>query len=503
MANTRTSSEASIAAPVWELVSLGMLVFFHLLAEDVFGRDAVWLRNFGGSLALMVIMMAGAIRMVLTHAAAIWTALFWFRASSALYLGLGSLAPLIVPDDIRIYMESYFHFSDEDICDVNLLFASSVLTVLLVSNLYLATGRSLLHAKGTYSERPQAMLIAAVIFFVLGAPVKYFLIVPSMLNLSDFVVPGSIAMAGHFTYPALFFLTAHSLEQNRKLLPLAFVLLGTEMFIGLLSMTKQGVLTPLMIFLLAFMRRQVTVKRLAAMMATIAFTFVYIVPIVNDGRIELNTRYGPNWKASINERFEVMWRAAIGDLKTPTQGASPIDITLVRLCYVNQAGFAMYLYDEGRSESTLGNAFAAFIPRFLWPEKPLMTSFGKEFNMLARGMDSSSSSPTIPGEAYLNFGWWALLIVMAPMGLLLAVMSRYALDVFNSGKWIYLPVVIMGIGIGHRIDGHIVSDLIGAPVIFFCMHFALNAASHVLRLFNRPPERRARPATARTAGRYK
>lgn len=503
MTRTQPNSGASIAAPAWELVALTVLVFFHLVAEDLFGREAVWLRNFYGSIALLVIMMAGATRMVLAQSAAIWTTLFWFRMSSGLYLGLGSLSPLIVPGDVRVYMENFFHFSDQDICEVNLLFACSVLTVLIASNLFLASGLSVLHVRGSHAERPQAMLIAAVIFLVLGAPVKYLLIVPSMLNLSDFVVPGSFALLGHFTYPALFFLTAYSLEQNRKLLPAAVLLLGVEMFIGLLGMTKQGVLTPLMIFLLAFMRRQVTVRRLTAMMATIAFVFVYIVPIVIDGRIELGNRYGTDLKAGFSERLEVMWRAAMGDLKTGTEGVSSLDITLVRLSYVNQAGFAMHLYDEGRGEATLGNAFAAFIPRFLWPDKPIMTSIGKEFNMLARGIDTSSSSPTIPGEAYWNFGWWGLLLVMAPMGVLFAVMSRYAIDVFTSGQWIYFPVVIMGIGIGHRIDGHIVSDLIGLPVIFFCLHLVLNAAAHGLRFMNPAMNRRAQPATSRSAGRLK
>ena len=103
-----------------------------------------------------------------------------------------------------------------------------------------------------------------------------------------------------------------------------------------------------------------------------------------------------------------------------------------------------------------------------------MTAIGAEFNLIAKGSDTSASSPTIPGEAYWNFGWFGLVTIMMPMGVLLAVLSRYALEVFSSGRWILFPVLALGMGIGHRVDGHIVPDLIGMPVIMIGAHALLS-----------------------------
>ena len=326
-------------------MSLACLIFFYIVAEEIGDRETLWLRAVGGSIAFTAIMLAGAIRMIFVEAPAIWTALFWFRVSSAVYLGLGNLSPFLVAAEFRLYMEDFFQFSDRDIAQLNLLFASSAFFVLLASTLFLATSRKLLHASPQQTDRPQVMLEIAILFFVIGAPIKYLLVVPTMLKLLDYVVPSSLGQIGNFTIPGLFLLTAFSLEHNRRLLPVSILVLALEMAIGLLAMTKEGVLTPLIIFVLALMRRRVTVALLAATVASIVAVFLAIIPVVIDGRIELGKRYGTDLKASLDERVEVLYRAVTGDLRAAAFDTSASAIALVRISYVNQAGFAMYLYN--------------------------------------------------------------------------------------------------------------------------------------------------------------
>lgn len=473
MPDTANPGEASIRTPAWELLALGGLVTFYIAAAEFGGESTLWLRAVAGPAVLAAILIVGSVQMILKEAAALWTSLFWFRLSSAIYLGIGNLAPFVLADEFRLYMETFFAFTDDDVAKVNLLFALSVFVVLLVSNIYLVAIPAR-NATGRPPASTRAMFAVALLFLAVGAPIKYFLVVPTMFNLLDFVVPSSIALFGGFTIPALFFLTAYGVEQERKYLPFAIILLVFEVAVGLLSMTKQGVLTPLIVFLIAVMRTRVTLPRMAAAGAVILFVFVAIIPVVIDGRLELASRHGEDVRASLGERIEVLYRSIIGDLRTVASEASASGIAMVRISYMNQAGFAVHLYDSGQPGSTFEHAYAAFIPRFLWPDKPIMTAIGSEFNLMARGSDTSASSPTLPGEAYWNLGWAGVPLIMIPMGILLAFISRYSLRVLHDGRWILFPVVIIGMGIGHRVDGHIVADLVGMPVIMLGAHLVLS-----------------------------
>lgn len=465
--------DASLVTPTWELASLAGLVVFYIVAAEFPGETTLWLRAAAGPAVLAAILFAGALQMILKEAAALWTALFWFRVSSAIYLGIGNLAPFVLADEFRLYMETFYQFSDEDVAKVNLLYAMSVLAVLMTSRVLLASLPPR-HSSGRPTTSTRAMLAVGLLFLAIGAPIKYFLVVPTMFNILDYVVPGSIGLFGNFTIPALFFLTAYAVEHDNRYFPVAILLLAIEIAIGLLGMTKQGVLTPLIVFIIALYRLRVTIPRMAVAGAIVVFIFVAIIPVVIDGRLELASRHGDdNIRASLSERVEVLYRSIAGDLKTGASDTSAIGIALVRVSYVNQTGFAMHLFDSGQPGSTLENAYAAFIPRFLWPEKPIMTSIGSDFNMMARGSDVSASSPTVPGEAYWNFGWLGVILIMIPAGALYTFLSRYALTSLHDGRWLLFPAIIISMGIGHRIDGHIVPDLIGMPVIMLGAHMVL------------------------------
>lgn len=479
--DTAHKSYESIATPAWELVSLTCLVAFYIVVAEFGGETTLWLRLIAGPVVLAGILLAGAVRMILADAAAMWTALFWFRVSAAIYYGIGNLSPYVLPDEFRIYMETFFQFTDADVAQVNVLFAVSVLAVLLAAKGFI-TFISAIAGAARPSTSTRAMLAVGLLFLAIGAPIKYFLVLPTMLNIMDFVVPGAVGTFGNFTVPALFFITAYAFEHDRRYVPMAVLLVVLEGSIGLLAMTKQGVMTPLIVFLLALLRTRVTLPRLLAAGAIVVFMFVAIIPIVIDGRIELGNRYGTDFKAGFGERVEVLSRAVTGDLRTISSETSASGIALVRISYVNQASFAMHLYDSGQAGSTLENAYAAFIPRFLWPDKPIMTTIGSDFNMMARGSEASSSSPTLAGEAYWNFGWMGVLIVMGPAGILFAALSRYALDMLHSGRWIFFPAVILGMQIGHRVDGHVVADLFGAPVILIGTHMVLAVVERGLEM---------------------
>jgi hypothetical protein len=70
----------------------------------------------------------------------------------------------------------------------------------------------------------------------------------------------------------------------------------------------------------------------------------------------------------------------------------------------------------------------AFIPRFLWPEKPTIAKGAwwalriGQANVHADGSISNSVNMTIPGELYLNFGWLGVLVGCVGFGAFLAIL---------------------------------------------------------------------------------
>lgn len=78
--------------------------------------------------------------------------------------------------------------------------------------------------------------------------------------------------------------------------------------------------------------------------------------------------------------------------------------------------------------ATLSYLGTAFIPRFLWPEKPIIAKgswfavrIGQAY-IKRDGLSSNSVNMTVPGELYLNFGWLGVIFGCTLFGALIAVL---------------------------------------------------------------------------------
>lgn len=78
--------------------------------------------------------------------------------------------------------------------------------------------------------------------------------------------------------------------------------------------------------------------------------------------------------------------------------------------------------------STLEYLGTAFIPRFLWPDKPLIAKgswfavrIGQGY-IKPDGLSNNSVNMTVPGELYLNFGWLGVFIGCLIFGAIIAIL---------------------------------------------------------------------------------
>ena len=128
-------------------------------------------------------------------------------------------------------------------------------------------------------------------------------------------------------------------------------------------------------------------------------------------------------------------------------------------------------YLDGQTLEYLG---FAFIPRFLWPGKPLIAKgswFAMRIGQARIGQDgkiTNSINMTIPGELYLNFGWMGVILGGLFFGGLMGVLwhkTNFWSDTHNvlgSAFGFYL----LSIAAGTAADLQIIVTMIAAYLVF-------------------------------------
>ena len=93
-----------------EICAVVLLFVFYLVAESLFGEDSYPTVNMVGPLFLTAILGYGDWLMVRANGRNIFTTLFWFRLSTAVYFGVGTFLIFIVNTPTRLHMENVFSF---------------------------------------------------------------------------------------------------------------------------------------------------------------------------------------------------------------------------------------------------------------------------------------------------------------------------------------------------------------------------------------------------------
>jgi hypothetical protein len=101
--------------------------------------------------------------------------------------------------------------------------------------------------------------------------------------------------------------------------------------------------------------------------------------------------------------------------------------------------------------ATLWPAFVWFVPRALWSGKPIM-SIGSWYatTVLGWAPGSGETSPTLPGDFYLNFGLAGVLVGMFLYGLGMRLAYEYLVVRIGppTGTWAFLPIfMVFGLAI--------------------------------------------------------
>jgi hypothetical protein len=460
--------------PSWfEILAVLALFIVYFIADALLGETSHFAVNCIGPLTLTAILWRGAWIMLKGSAQNIWTALFWFRLSTGVYFGIGTCAVYLLNEESRAYIESFNSFGDSDIFKLNLVVTLSVALVLVFSRAAIfLRGRSI----GNYVDMVQddeywrQLLSIALLFVVVGQIISYGLKVPSHFGWITGDLPGAILQFSDCILVGIFMLTLWVVSRRPQLMPYLIALVSLEMLMQLMLFNKSGILKCLMMFLLALLWGKVTLIRMLAAASVAICLYIAITPVVTYARSELVQRHGI-YPAGFIQRFDILCSYVSSP---PTSNEAGTQDALIRITYVNAATLVIREFDTGRAARWPELLSAVFVPRALWAEKPSISDVGIDLYEIGTGARNSSVGAGVFADAYWAMGWWGTLVYMSILGVILGLITAFTSRALHEGNWIYLPVVLMGLTIGFRTDGHYLSDVAGGTVILLGMYVVLS-----------------------------
>lgn len=464
-----------------ELTTLGLTLAFGVLAL-AYGGALLDLANVVLPLVLLVTSALGAARMLRLDAANLWTPLLWMRIAVGLYFGFGALVPIFASAAALTYIQALFAFVPAEMLKLNVVILSYILIVLGCCYAFdrLAYRRLESGKAARFQPAPSIMSLPAIglLFLAVGSFVTFFILLPNRFGLTQFVPPNTVNEIGMLSYVGLFFLSSWAFRRG-GLIIVPVVLAGVIYFVlGLLSFSKTDALFPVILVGIGFVYNRPNVLRIATLVVLVVGTYFFSNQIVQDGRELLYQRYDSLAGAPIGERLEIIQTTR---RRNELAERGTINFGVTRLSYTNTGTYVIADYDAGLKGDSTRNALVTLVPRFLWPDKPIVTDVARELSFAATGIYDNSVSPTLPADAYWNNGWvgvfgWAFL-----GGAIMWAWSCYTVAVLRAQAWHLFAVVLIGARTGARVDGFLVVDLLGPISLAIVAHFLLTGLNSILR----------------------
>jgi hypothetical protein len=431
-------------------------------------------------------------RLVVGRPIAIMTPLPWFLVSSVLYFGLGPLVNYFGDTATLDYVNVYYRPTEWELWRGNILNLLGVALVLVSA--YLVTSAL---ASRRRRMRPQfhcaSLEKTAIALMAVGLGAWGGILKPAELGLLH--LPSSavevVTLLAQFRFAGLILLTVLVVQGRRKWAPALVGVAALLLISGVLDFSKYAVVFPiLMLFVGVFLvRPRVTVVAVFVVLAAVVYVSVY--NLVQFGRKE--TLGSPGY---LNQRVDAVIDYRRG-VPTQSQGQGG-KLWWSRLCYSSAEAFAMSRYDSGFPGSSVELGMYTFIPRLLWPTKPILTP-GTSFNEIWAGSDTSQSTPSVFGELYWNGGWELAVLGSLFMGVVFGFFSDFTVRFLAGGRYLYLPIALMGVELGRNFLDWFGASFVGAPVFAAWIYLFLSQVLGKvvgLERRKRAPIRRVRSVSA-------
>jgi len=388
----------------------------------------------------------------------------WFLLACAIYYGIGPLL-FIYGNEASIEYVNQFHLvSEEMYAKTNLLNGISICLVLaFIVITFQFKFKSLPKHQTSDQVLIQFAKYMSLIGFIFEGLTQYL----RFMGGEMFVMPGIFYILRDFKNTGLFLYGLLYFRGHKSVSKYFFIMLVFNWIIAITGLMKQEIIE---YFLMIFFAYILSKKRnfFATILPVILVLLTY-QPLTILTPVLRNVFW--NSKAELDSGYSIINLYNKFNTKSSELYSTNRQYLWIRINYTSQQAFAMEQYDLGLPGKSFGNVMWAFVPRILYPDKPIIT-LGEEFTNLANGRASGSggTSPGAFGEGYWNEGWFGVVIVCSLLGFLLSVVTQYSNTVIDKNKFHYFPLIIIMLKIGYRIDDWFVATCINSiPMCIFSL----------------------------------
>ncbi len=505
---------ALVNAGIFLALALGMYVLEPKSLLVILSAPTLFF--LGGMLAFFLMVRSGGDLAAIT----------WFVLGASIYFGMGAVA-----GGLHVHPHSDYLFADDTLylLRVNLLNACSVLIVLAAAY-PLANMRSLKlrqHDMSSINIEHGLQIIFPYIVGIaaLGVGLKY-----ALFPVADNLPLRSIATKIYLIIPSVFLLLG--LLWRTTGWPLRVIAGGVfflEILNGLIGLTKYQVISTILALAIGMWLRQRSVILALVMWGVIAATLIVINPLVALGRAHVDYDAEKNTVAmrliilldvvdvyyldggSQGElsKFAYYLGGGIqgrpGKFKTDSAGKFEAEVikgmtgTEARLRGLGRRfdlatiqGYLINEYNSGRPGRSLVDFWAVFVPRTIWPEKPIMTRFGVDLNAQyyyessqTHSQTSSAAAPSYSGEAYWNYGVLGVVLVSILLGLGIGWLTRCWQRTMAGRDPAYFLIAFPVVIWVSFVESWVVATYLGEFIIFVVLLLAARTAFALVRLLRK------------------
>ncbi|RBI68996.1 hypothetical protein DQW77_16095 [Roseovarius sp. TE539] len=466
-----------------------LLMTYWLLQPEWLSRNVVDSLNALLPIYFMSVLLYLAWRTMRIMPAAIWTGLVWYPVNSAVFYGLGPLVEIFGNEITRAIMSShYLSITEVELFRAHKLSVTGIFMVLLGLNLHMIV-------------RPRVWILSAarqaagpvfdpmklgMAFLVLGASFKYLLLKPAQWGMLDLTVAGVLTAVGNLTDLGFAVIAYCAGRGNRLGKILIWAGLPLHVFISLLALSKLEVILAVLLPSIGYFLGSRRTGKLIRHLILIAIIYAVLQPWVHHGRTVIAERNGGNINlAGYGERMEILGGYLLSGSEREIEGAGEErQGWWTRLNFSGSQAQAMNLYDRGFSNQTLHTAWMYFIPRAIWPEKPILYGPGLNFYRLLSGNDQGQSflGLSIYGDLYWQFGWTGVIIGCFLFGWLLGITASRALRAVRAQEFVMLPFIMMALQLASASPNKfVINGVIGPLPIMIFYYLVLSSLLRVLR----------------------
>jgi hypothetical protein len=299
-----------------------------------------------------------------------------------------------------------------------------------------------------------------------GAFATYKMLLQDFGSSGELVISGTWRNLSNFTLVAIFLGTSYRGSYKSSLLIVSIFTGIILSFTGVLLFNKTAILTPLAAMILGF-----SVRYGAAKIIPISITFIILIFSVLGGAVDYG-RYAllPDMSHPPEERWEVFKE---GITAASNEQLDDKYSLWARYCMLPSQAAAIDFYDMGIGGDDYKLIPWVFVPRFIAPNKPIMTNNGVEFYYKIAGHYGSSTAQGVFASGYYNLGWLGMVLAAGICGWSISLTSAIAYVIFTRRSFMMLPFALAGFNMAYAgMGGNFVSSYIGfLPFLLFPLLF--------------------------------